>query len=342
MSTANLDSADLGAVAYGGLINEDVMQSIFNISPVDLPFMDMIGTETSSNSYKEWTQDSLAAVNTSNAIVDGADAGANNAKTGKRVGNQHQISEKVVKVSDRARNVDTIGRADELVYQLMNRQKELKRDMEAILTGVQASVADNGDATAGKVGALGAWFETNTSRGAGGADGGFSSGTVAAPTNGTIRALSEATIKDMMELAYNEGGDPRYLMSTPKVIRKLSEYLFTSSARVATLMSNVSQGSRDGVTAQASVNVIVTDFGTLEFVPNRLQQLYNTGTAANVFLIDPTYWAVSYLQGIETKELARTGSAENRHMTVDYTLVAKQEAASAVIADIDPTAAVTA
>ena len=40
------------------------------------------------------------------------------------------------------------------------------------------------------------------------------------------------------ESIYEEGGDPTKMMTVPSLIRKFSEYLFTSSARVATLMSD--------------------------------------------------------------------------------------------------------
>ena len=53
MSSANLDSADLKAVGRGGLIREDVMSQIWDISKIPLPFTDMIGSETSKNAYKE-------------------------------------------------------------------------------------------------------------------------------------------------------------------------------------------------------------------------------------------------------------------------------------------------
>jgi len=53
MTTANLDSATLKAVVRGGLIREDVMNQIFDISRIPLPLTDMIGTESSKNAYKE-------------------------------------------------------------------------------------------------------------------------------------------------------------------------------------------------------------------------------------------------------------------------------------------------
>lgn len=53
MSSANLDSADLKAVTKGGLIREDVMNKIWDISKIPLPFTDLIGSDTTNNEYKE-------------------------------------------------------------------------------------------------------------------------------------------------------------------------------------------------------------------------------------------------------------------------------------------------
>jgi hypothetical protein len=347
MSTSNLDAHDLAAVAYGGLINEEVMQTIFDISPVDLPYIDMADEADSQNAYTEWTQDSLAAVDLTNALVDGVDATGNNTKTGKRLGNHHQISDKVVRVSDRAQSSDVIGQANALVYQLIQRQKELKRDMEAILLTNQASVADDGDSTAGKTAGVGAMFTTAANI-IHGTTGGFSAGIYSAPTPSTAAALSEGThLRPAIKAAYEAGGNVTSLMSTPTMIGLISDYLFTSSARIATLTStdtDVNQGKYgiQGIKAVGAVNVYVTNFGTLELVPNRTQQVYDNGgtDCVNLYGLDPDYWAVSYLQRIQTKPLARTGTADNRQMTVDYCNIAKNEESSFVIMGINPATAV--
>lgn len=344
MSTANLDSADLKGVLRGGLIREDVMNKIWDISKIPLPFTDMIGSTTAKNEFKEWTTDELAAPDITNAVVDGSDASGNDTKTGARVGNHCQISDKVVRVSYRADASDTIGRAKELAYQLMRRQQELRRDVEAIALLNQASVADNGDAVAGKVGGLPSWLETSVTNGtAGGFD--TSTGLTVARTVGLRTALTEANVRDTVESIYQEGGDPTIMMSIPSVIRKFSEYLFTSSARVATLMSDQGK-SREKAAALGSVNVFVTDFGTLKMVPNRLQQTYldsgATNMAADVFILDPEYLSLCYLHGYRTDMLAKTGLAENRQMCVDWTLIVNTEKAHGLIGDVDYTAAVTA
>lgn len=345
MSTANLDSADLKGVAYNGLINEDVMQKIWDISQIPLPLTDRIGTGAKcKNSYKEWTQDTLATPDITNAVVDGADAAGNDTVTGARVGNHCQISQKVVRVSTRARESDSIGRSDELAYQVMRRQQECRRDVEAIMLTEQASVADDGNTAAGKSAGLGAWLETNTDRGVGGADGGFSSGIVAAPTTGTTRTLTEEMIRDVAQSVYEQGGNPTVLMSIPALIRKLSEYMFTSSARIATLQKNAADSA--AATAVGSVNVFVTDFGVvLEMIPNRIMQATNstaTTEETELYLIDPDYAEISYLHGYRTEPLAKTGLADNRQIAVDWTLCVNTEKAHGVIADIDYINAVTA
>ncbi|RLA03857.1 MAG: hypothetical protein DRQ47_04370 [Gammaproteobacteria bacterium] len=346
MSSANLDSADLKGVTFGGLIREDVMNKIWDISKIPLPFTDMIGTASAKQEYKEWTIDALADPDVTNAVIDGSDASGNNTATGTKVGNHHQISDKVVRVSYRADASDTIGRAKELSYQLMRRQQELRRDVEAIALENQASLADTGSA-AGKVGGLPSWLATNTTIRTGGTVGGYSTSTgltVAQVVTTAVAALTEAEVRNQIESAYNQGGNPTKMMTVPAIIRKFSEYLFTSSARVATLMSDQGK-SAEKATALGSVNVFVTDFGTLDLVPNRLQQLQTTDSAddsAFVFYLDPEYLSLCYLKGYRTDTLAKTGLAENRQMSVDWSLIVNNEAAHGMSTDIDHTAAVTA
>lgn len=340
---AKIISNSLNTAAYGGLVREDVMEKIWDISKIPLPFSDAIGTDTSDNSYKEWTVDALQAVDTSNAVVDGADITSNNENLGGREGNHHQISAKRVQVSHRARKVNTIGRQDELSYQIIMRQRELRRDVEAISLTYQASRADNGT-LAGLSAGLNSWIITNDDRGATATATGFSSGVVAAATQGTTRTLTETLFRQAIENVYIQGGDSAMVMSIPEMIRRISQYLFTSSARVATLTSDQGK-SAEAATALGAVNVFVSDFGTVELVPNRLMPITNSGSGTEnteVFVLDPMYLRHSFLQGFQTEPLAKTGTADNRMMTVDWTLCVLNEKAQAIVADIDYKNAVTA
>jgi hypothetical protein len=344
MATADYwSSADLKGVAFGGLINEDVMQQIWDISSIPLPFTDAIGSDTIKNSTFGWTTDKLAPPDLTNAAVDGEDASGNDAAGGVRVKNEAQISTKVLQVTQRARNSDTIGRSDELAYQVMMRQREARRDVEAISLSVQGSVMDDGDAVAGKTGAFGAWLETNTSRGATtGADGGFNTttGLVDPPIAGDLRALTETAVRDMLQSIYEQGGDATLLMSTPAMIRGFSEYLFTASARIATQTTETGK-SQMASTAIGAVNVFVSDFGSVvELTANRLQPVVAADNV-NVYGIDPGMARLSYLQGYRTETLGKPGLSDKRQISVDWGLKVLNEAAHGVIADINPALPVT-
>jgi len=134
-------------------------------------------------------------------------------------------------------------------------------------------------------------------------------------------------------------------MGTPACIEGFSDYLFTSSARVATLQSHATQDNRTdngsgggksggGVVAQGSVNILVTNFGTLELVPNRFMPEVAAGVS-DLYLLDLDLWERAFLQGYQTKELARDGLAENREISVDLSLCSLNEEGNAVVADID-------
>jgi len=346
MASENLDSVDLKAVPLNGLINEDVMQKIWDISKIPLPFTDMVGSGSARNSYKEWTTDELAQPDPDNAVVDGDDAVGNDTKVGERVGNHHQTSDKVVRVSYRANASDTIGRAKELSYQLVRRLQELKRDVESMSLLNQASVADDGATIAGRAGGLPTWYRTSTVNLTSPVGFNNSTGLTTEPTATSDGiTLSETMVRDVVESVFQEGGDPGILMTVPSIIRKISEYLFTSSARVATLQSDQGK-SAEKATALGSINVFVTDFGALKMVPNRLQLLYDashtnpslTASFADVFIIDPAYLQMCYLYGYRTDMLAKTGLAENRQMAVDWSLIVNTEKAHGIIASVNPTA----
>lgn len=329
------------------------MNRIYDISRIPLPFTDGLATDTVQNPNPTWLQDTLGAPDITNAVVDGSDAGANQSTTGTRVGNHCQESTKVFRVSTRAQNVNAIGVENSLAYQLMKGQQRLRRDVEAIMLLNQASVADDGNTVAGLVGGFAAWLTTNANGGAGWAAGGYdtATGLVDAFTPGVARGLTETLVRDMAQSIYEDGGDPSILMSTPSVIRKLSEYMFTSSARIATLTRDTAIKPGEGRAAQAvgSVNVFITDFDvTLTMRPNRMQQTYPDATAvtpiqvATVFVYDPAYLAQGFLSGYQVAPLAKTGLADNRLICVDYTLKVLSEPAHGAINDINPATAVVA
>jgi hypothetical protein len=349
MSSANLDAADLAAaLAAPGLIREDVMDTVYNLDGgIPTPFTDMVRSGSHSNPYSEWTEADLTAVDITNAVVDGADASGNDTKIGLRVGNRQQISDKTVRISHVSEAIDSIGSVGRMAYQTAKRLMDLRRDVEAIACGRQASVADDGASTAGKTAGLGAWIATNSSFGATGSAGGFNTSTkvVDAPSEGTVRALTWANIRTQLEAVYNAGGYPSVLMSIPAVIKAVNTFLFSSGGDPyrAAPTANVQGTSPATQSAQGWITVVLSDFGiTLSLVDNRLQQKYNSATAADAFILDPAFLGLSYLGGYRNDVLGKTGHSDMRLLSVNWMTKCFREDAHALIADIDHTAAVTA
>ena len=326
-------SADMAGVVKGGIIHEDVMNKIWDISRIPLPFTDRIGTDPVSNAAPTWTQDNLDAPDLTNKVIDGLDNVKQNARGGKRVGNQCQIMTKAVSVTTRARNVDMIGAGDALSYNVMMRQRELRRDAEAIMLNNQASLADDGDAVAGSLGGLPSWLETNVVIGTLGTVGGYdtTTGLTVAYIDGTALPITESDIRDIAQQIYQEGGEASVLMTVPQGIRLISEYMFTDGARIATLESDQNK-SRDKAAALGSVNLFITDFGSLELVPNRIQQPSDTDEA-HVFILDMSLIRQGMLHGYRTEPLAKTGLADKRQMAVDCTLKVLQETGLGMLAE---------
>jgi hypothetical protein len=211
--------------------------------------------------------------------------------------------------------------------------------------GIQGSQASDPDAGTPGIPAGFAAMMAKYDNGSGGTGGAFSSGAWSAWTPGAKVALTETQIRDAAQEAWEDGGNPGTLMSVPSVIRGISEFMFTSSSRIATLTAETNQnGPATGV---GSVNVFLTDFGvTLNMIPNRIQQPYadSTGTeldAATVFIMDPAYARISFLHGYRVEPLAKTGLSDKRLMAVDFTGKCLEPRAHRIIPDVDIAAPVT-
>jgi hypothetical protein len=182
---------------------------------------------------------------------------------------------------------------------------------------------------------LEAWLRTNTSRGTGTTDGanptlsGTTSGYPdAAATDGSADALREFTetlLKSVIQSVWTEGGDPSILMVGPTQKQKASTFAGIAAQRY--MAPSEAPSSIIG-----AADVYVSDFGSIQIVPNRFQR------DRSAFVLDPEYAAVSYLRDFEVQDLAKTGDSDKKQIIVEYGLEISNEAAHGVIADIDVTA----
>ncbi len=334
MATTNFDRFDLAG--GGDNVREDLTDVIYNISPTEVPFQANSGRGSADNTLHEWQIDELAAAVSNNAVIDGADFGTDSSDFSQKIGNFAQISIKYIAVSRRANIVNKAGRKSELAYQIAKKGKELRRDVEAAST-INIAALQGNSTTASITGTLGAWIRTNTSRGATGTDPALSGTTFGQPTtaagNGTVRALTETLMLQILREAYIQGGNPNMIMCGPTVKQNFSNFMFTAAARIATQRQDQGPVNKGGVSVIGAVDVYVSDFTVIDVVPNRFQ------AERDFWILDTEYWEFAYLDGYKTETIAKVGDAERRHILVDWSLQSNNEAASGVVADIDETTA---
>lgn len=295
---------------------EDLSNTIYNISPTDVPFMSMIGRSKATNTLAEWQTDALDAA-AANAQVEGDEYAFTAVTPTVRLGNYTQISRKTVIVSGSQQAGNNAGRDSEMALQLAKSSKALKRDMEKALTGNVAKAAGNAS-TARKLGGMETWISTNVSRGSGSPAGSGAGGGAAPVDAGTARAMTETLLKAVIQSTYSSGGDPSVLMVGPFNKGVVSGFAGRSTAR-----QNI---AKDAI--QAAAHLYASDFGELKVIPNRFQR------EKSAFVIDPEYWSTAYYRDFKQEEVAKTGDAIKRALIVEYTLIAKNQAASGIVADL--------
>ena len=293
---------------------EDLQNVIYNITPTDTPFMSSIGTGTATFTKHEWQTDSLASA-ASNAQIEGDDSPSAAMSATSRVLNYTQISYKPVMVSGTQEAVIHAGVNSELAYQIAKAGKELKRDMELALTGKTAAGAGSGNGASARTSrGFESWTVTNNTYGSGGSN---SSGSV---TDGTQRALTETILKTEIKNCYDNGGDPDLLIVGSFNKQKISGFTGNSTRM------DMAEDKR----LITSIDVYVSDFGEVRVMSDRV--LRSSGRSA--LLVQTDMFATGYLRPFQTIELAKTGDAEKRLLLAEWTLIAKNEASSATIADL--------
>ena len=309
-------------------IREDLQDAYISISSTETPFQASIGRKTVSNTYFEWPVVDLASPS-ANRVIEGEAAPGNDAPINAvRLGQYTQISDKVVEVSDTAEQVNGAADVQTIAKQVALQLKSLKRDMEVMLLSNVAANA-GGAGTARVTAGLPAFLTSNVSRGAGGANGTLSGTTSgypnAAATDGTPRALTETMLKDVIASCWNNGAEPSIVLCGSAVKQKISS-TFTGSA---TRYRDISDKK-----VVASVDVYVSDFGDLQIVPSRFLET-RTVAGRDVFVLDPNYARVAFLQSVKQRPLARTGHSERRLISAEYGLQVDTQKAHGIIADIN-------
>ena len=308
---------------YGGVqIREDLSNIIYNISPMDTPFISGAGRGSCSNTLFEWQKDELAAA-AANQKKEGDDPASLAVSEPTKLTNYTQISEKAVQTSGTAEAVDWAGRKSSQAYQLAKRAKEIKRDMELMLTGNDTATA-GASGTARKTAALNSWLGDATAGDSNIIDGptaaavaNAGNGTAVKAASGAAVVLTMAMLNTCVEQIWKAGGSPDVIMCDSSLKVKLSAL---AGSVIADIVTNHDKASP--AHAVNSVDVIVTDFGTFKIVPNRFCQ------SNQLYVLDYDFWSVAYLRPFQTETLAKTGDSVKQMMIAEYGLCGKNGQAS--------------
>ena len=311
---------------------ETLADWVDRITPAETPLYSLIGDETVEGIKPEWQTDTLGTPDTDNAHVEGEIYTYDTIQATARVANYTQIFRKSFIVSDTQEKVKKAGKTSDLSYERLKRGQEIKIDIETAFLSNQASIAGSASVPR-RLGGLRAWLSTNDSMGAGGASGGYNAatGVVDAAINGTKRAFSKNLLDEAISSAYTAGGNPTVGMGSPYVKRVFSTFMADSN--VAPLRVTASANSQ--ATLVGAADAYLSDFGLLDIVPNR-QMARTPDLARNFFLLDTDKLSKGWLRRIhEDKNVARTSDGQPVVIIGEVTLMVKNEAAHAVVADLN-------
>lgn len=294
-------------------LREDLSDIIHNLMVTDTPLYSKSTKKKAKAVKHEWLTDEIRQ-GADNAHVDGDDTAANARTPRVRLQNYTQIFKEAVIVSGSANAGDYAGSRSVLADEMFKAMKAVKRDVEFAMFKNQAAVAGN-NTTARRMAGLPAWIATNTVAGSGGVDP-TGDGTDTR-TDGTAANFVEADLKTTLQNMWNEGAKPDTVYLRPDLLDTASAFTGNAPRREM----------KDSGKVSATIDVYVTNFGEVQFVPHREIR------ATDVIVTDSSRVYVAEFRSFKQEPLAKTGDAEKRQIVGELTLAPGNEKALGIIAD---------
>lgn len=297
---------------------EDVLDQIFNVSPVDTPTISMAADAPASARLVEALEDSLRAA-AANAAVEGAAAAFSTPTPPVVLTNHTQIFDETAEVSGTMEAVRLYGRDGAMAYELARKYEELANDMEfaVVGSGRQAGTA-GASGTARQMTCLQAQLDSNVV---------VDAATFAA---GPAAISTIAELEQCMLEAHKEtdtlGGRPRYLQVPQEHALSVAGF------------ANVSARTRQIANERVIVNTIdlyVSPFGELDVIKNR-----NLDPEC-LLLMDPAYAQNRILRATTDYEIAKVGDADRRQIIGERSFLVTNTKAHALVDNIPAASALS-
>lgn len=277
-------------------IKEDVTDIIYQITPEDTPFINMIGDTLANQPNHQWQSRDLSTRN-DNANVEGATFTFEAPVLPTRVNNLTQIIQKTARVSGTSQASARHAIQNLMADQIEQRSVEFKTDWEhAALRGSSAS--GNASDTARRMDGLLNVITTNASA--------FASGTT----------FTETHFNDLMETVWNAGGKPRDALVNGFLKRRISTFVGGSTKRF-------DQTEREVIN---TISMYESDFSTVAIQLSR--DMPNAAAANSIAVLDRDMFASAFLRRITTERVAKVADSIDTVILGEVTLEFGNEAAA--------------
>lgn len=307
-------------------VNREELSNVVDlVQRSDTPIYSMIGGGTCDTTFPEWAVDALDAPG-QNIQSEGRDYTFDASDPAVRIGNHTQILEKNGKFTKTQEKVSNAGKAEKMATEKINKGLALRTDVEYSIVAANPSLGGDDRQS----GSLSTFAETNVSRGATGANGGYNEGTkvTVAPTDGNQRTFTKALLDNLLQTAYSSGAKLEHMFLSP--YNKGVFATFMSDTNVAQFRYPAKNGKN---TLVADAEIYMGPLGTVYAHPNFVMG-GAAGLARNVFVLDTKRIGWKWLRKIaEDKDLAKTGDYKNFVLQGEGCLCPKHEKAVGVIAD---------
>tara|TARA_R100001163_G_scaffold2560_7_gene3981 strand:+ start:668 stop:1666 length:999 start_codon:yes stop_codon:yes gene_type:complete len=300
---------------------EDLTDVLSILAPEETPILSSASKQRATATNVEWTVDALSSPSTA-GISEGADVTAfTDQFSGRaRLGNRIQKFRRDYMVSDLQEAVDSVGPA-KIAQAEAKAIRELKRDVEATISGTQDSSTEDGAGTANALRGLGDWIDS-----AGPADvpAAFRTNSDAVQTGGST--LSEANFNKMISGIFRETGSTSDLMLVADTVLRtqISDYArFGAQSTAATSeKSGVRSVNYDGMsgTIKLSVDLYQSDHGIVSIVNMNPDCAPDTTNKNNGYMINPEYYGIHELIPMGSTRLPNLGGGERGFVDCALTL----------------------
>lgn len=299
---------------------ESLADTIARIDSDETPIYSGAQKRTNDGIFAEFLVQELASAATDNHRNEGSAMTDTGVTALSRLGNYHQISTRGFIISNTVEAVNKAGVDSEVAYQTVLAGLDLRKDIEK-------SIGDTNVARSATEPRKSASLITWISNGDKPSDMAFASGgngTAAADLTGTARALTLGQIDSAMQAAWEDGGNPRLLVTSATNRANISD-LTQSGTNLVTNQVNATSDGQIGF--NGAVSILYNDFGSLEVIPSRFM------SNDRIYLIDPDHVAIGTLQGrnfIEQEENTLADGTK-RQVLCEWTLMPDAPKAHAAV-----------